>query len=242
MKPHPLHVHPSRFIERGPSAGGAGAGRPAAPSAAVALLVVAAFVLACARVPSPAEMTVLTQAFKLSMDVYAQQKVAAQERFEEANRKRIAAIENNFKFKDPRTNEFIDGWKVAETDVHLLRERFDQTIKNADMLFAYTEKKAEQIQDSALQSRMFDVIKARKSTFLVGAQQSHNAISALEKLIVKGNDLIKAIEILGALNQVDAEGFAKLITEADQRIIEIDALVREGNVLLNSELIKADQK
>ena len=131
---------------------------------------------------------------------------------------------------------------MAETDVHLPRERFDQTIKNADMLFAYTEKKAEQIQDSALQSKMFDVIKARKSAFLVGAQQSHNASSALEKLIVKGNDIIKAIEILGALNQVDAEGFAKLITEADQRIVEIDALVREGNVLLNSELIKADQK
>lgn len=209
-------------------------------NAVCALLVIIGFQLGCARIPSPAEMSVLASGVKLAMEMYQAQRDSGQKSFDEANRKRIAAIENNFKFNDPKTNEFIEKWKVAEVDVHLLRERFDQMIKSADLLFAYSEKKAEQIHDSGLQGRMFDVIKARKSAFLAGAMRSHNAIAAREKAVDKGNDIIKAIEIIGAINQVDAQNFASVLTEADQRAPEIDALVQEGNAILNSELIRSN--
>ena len=157
----------------------------------------------------------------------------ALDRAEDAKRE----IEANMSFSDPRTQRFIDRWRQAEREVIRLRSAFDEVIKKTDFLFAYCEKKMRTIGNESIRNRAATAIARKKEGLTKTAKDTHEVINQLEATIREGNDVISGLEIAGALNSLGDEisTLGDLNTSAKQKLPELDALIKEGSSLLETE-------
>jgi len=105
-----------------------------------------------------------------------------------------------FKYSDPKTQEFIKKWITATEKVNKLKQTFKQLLQKSDELFSLLYKEAKKISDDNLRLQMLSLIRKKEFSFYDRAQNAVKSFLALNRIIQKGNDTIKAIKIAGVLS------------------------------------------
>lgn len=184
-------------------------------------------------------LQVLAFAVKTAVEELSEQRVDTLEAFSAAAEARNEITRDpTLSFSSPKTQDFIDRWKTAESEVRALRRQYNDTLKEADFFFAYAEKKNALIRDSELRERTARAISNKKASFTTEALGSHSAITDLERTIEKGNDMIAALEIAGVLGSISKEvvELRALQERALGKTADIEKLINEGGGLLELEL------
>lgn len=199
-------------------------------------------ILLCFGVVSCSRLTQL-QLFSIALEKclteFGEQGGKTQEELKEAEEaRRLAIVNSRMEFNHPNTRAFISQWKSAEKEVQRQRVRFNEVLESADYLFAYCEKKRDSIKDLSMRRRMTSQIEKRKAVLSQQCVSANKAISALEAIIDKGNDIITSLEITGVLNALDQEiqDLGILEKNAYELAPEINNLAEQGLKILNFEL------
>ena len=140
-----------------------------------------------------------------------------------------------FKYSDPKTQAFIRKWMEATEKVNQLKQTFKQLLQKSDELFSLLYKEARKIQDDNLRLQMLSLIRKKEFNFYERAQNAVRSFLALNRIIQKGNDTIKAIKIAGALSYVDKNLYTQIDTiksDADKVFKQLGDLSKEGETIL----------
>ena len=149
---------------------------------------------------------------------------------------RLAADEL-FKYSSPKTQEFIKHWREAEKKVNQLKETFKTLLQKSDRLFSLLYEEAKSIKDDTLRLNMISLIRKREFIFYDHAQRAIRSFYALNDILQKGEDTIKAIKIAGALQYVDKNLYTQidiLKSDADKVFKQLSTLSEEGNQILST--------
>ncbi len=149
---------------------------------------------------------------------------------------RLAADEL-FKYSSPQTQEFIKRWREAEKKVNQLKETFKTLLQKSDRLFSLLYEEAKSIKDDTLRLNMISLIRKREFIFYDHAQRAIRSFYALNDILQKGEDTIKAIKIAGALQYVDKNLYTQidiLKSDADKVFKQLSTLSEEGNQILST--------
>jgi len=158
--------------------------------------------------------------------------------YSEAEKARGAAHEISFKYRDPRTEAFIRRWSQAELEAKSLQDRIDSTIEAADFFLVYCEYKAQSIHDIALRSRTVEAVETKRNQLIPVIRRVIDGKRPLDQAMQNGRDLISAIEVSGALQEVTSKSkaFDLAIAESLRLMPELKALLEEGRELLDAEM------
>ena len=199
------------------------------------LITASIFQISC----SQTQIEKFTGNLEKAIDAFKKQKEDTEEALKEAEEARIKALEQEIiKYSSSKTKSFIEKWREADQETMNLRVRFNDVIKDADFLFAYCEKKSNIIKDRSLRDKMKGFIRDKKSGFTSEVKKTHVALIALEEAIIRGNDVIISLEIVGSLKAVGEKfkDLGDIYKTATLKLPEIEALIKEGRKLLESDL------
>jgi DNA repair ATPase RecN len=141
-----------------------------------------------------------------------------------------------FKYQDQRTQRFIKEWRRAEDKVKKLIKSYNELVEKANNFFKVLYDEAEKIHDPKLRSQVVALINERKKLFYEKAMRAKSGIEQLVVLMQKGDDLIKAIEIAGALkySEIGKYDFEEFNYRLNQSFEELNSLIQEGKSILGS--------
>lgn len=206
---------------------------------AVGMVVVISLIIGVFSIERKTKYEALANDVVVASKALQEQKENTYDTFVEANQVRNEAIQQpEFKIKSEKTKAFISKWNQTEEEVRQLRKDFDVAVKRGDFFFAYSEKKVLEIRDEDIRTKILAAIKERKSNYAAAAVKTDKAIDTLEEAISKGKDIVAALKIVSVLKQVDEvlAQFDTLHSQAIEKLPEIDALIKEGMNLLDTEL------
>jgi len=199
------------------------------------LMAVSIFQVSC----SQTQIEKFTGNLKKAIEAFEEQKEDTEEALKEAEEARMKALKQTIiKYTSSKTQNFIERWREADRETMNLRVRFNGVIKDADFLFAYCEKKSNIIKDRSLKSKMKGFIQKKKNGFASEVKKTHVALIALEEAIIKGNDVIISLEIVGSLKAVGDKfkDLGNIYRTATLKLPETETLIKEGRKLLESDL------
>lgn len=178
-------------------------------------------------------------ALQKAIEVFEEQKNETDEALKKANEARKKAMDQEIiNHSSPQTKLFIEKWRDAESEVTALRTKFNDVIKSADFFFAYSEKKSRTIREKKLRYKMAEIIQKKKTAFTRQVKKSHAALAALEGAILRGNDIITSLEIVGGLKVINTkiEELGDIYDAAKQKLPETESLIKEGKKIFREEL------
>jgi hypothetical protein len=194
---------------------------------------------ACVGCGSAPEFETYAKALRKALDGLQKQRDTAVSSYNQAEIARNEALsQDDFKFTSKQTRSFVDKWAAAESEVNSLRSRYDELLKAVDLLFAYCFAKCETISDQNMRATMRGAIERHQKRFGSKARNAHQEIDRVARAIGRGKDLIKALEIVGALGALRgmADDLDGLAGSAARLRPSIDELRSEGESLLRLEL------
>ena len=159
--------------------------------------------------------------------------------FKEAIDAQSKAKEVKYVFKNENTKNFIKKWKDAEREVTELREKFvvykDETENFVDNLDTNLDKIKN---DEKLKTRMKEYSKGKAIKMANNITKIEKNLQYLEGSILKGNNLIIALETVSSFNELveDVKEFDSILNTSNDVFIEIDKLVNEGIEVLDKEM------
>jgi hypothetical protein len=168
------------------------------------------------------------------------QKKATRPVVDDAQEKLREAQQVDFRPESAETQAFRREWSSAEASVTQLREKYDEVVKHADFHFGFVEKKISSMSTAEIQDKLSSVVSEKRMRFVDAAKRSNSAIEALEKLVDRGNDIIKALDVINALDAVsdDSVALIGLMDDANSLMPALDELVTVGNSIVDIELGK----
>jgi hypothetical protein len=184
------------------------------------------------------DMSAHAEDLRETLENFADQKGVAQKAYKDAMDAKNTAVTVGLKFKDEKTQIFVDKWKDAADDVSELRERLNDIDTKAELFFVHIDDELDKINDRSLRNKMDEAVETKAKSFAKSLKKADQAIAVLENSISKGDDIITAIKISGALGSVSDQvaELDDLAKSADMKFSEIDALVAEGMNVLTIEL------
>jgi dsDNA-binding SOS-regulon protein len=139
-----------------------------------------------------------------------------------------------FKYQDERTKQFIEEWQKANKKAEDLIDSYNNLLKTADNFFSILKKEAAKIKDEKLRTKIYALIEKKEDEFYKKADEARQSIKRILVIIQKGNDIIKAIEIAGALKNADLLlEEDNLINEMNRTFATLSQLTKEGETLIN---------
>jgi len=139
-----------------------------------------------------------------------------------------------FKYQDERTKQFIEEWQNANKKAEKLIESYRNLVKTADKFFLLLKQEAKQIKDENLRAKIYSLIETKENEFYKKADEAKQGIKQILQIIQKGNDIIKAIEIAGALKNADLLlQEDNLINDLNRTFTTLSQLTKEGEALIN---------
>jgi uncharacterized coiled-coil DUF342 family protein len=193
----------------------------------------------CVGCGSTPEFESYAKALRKALDGLQKQRDTAVSAYNQAECARKEALsQDDFKFTSKQTRSFVDKWAAAESEVRSLRSKYDELLKTADLLFTYCYEKCATISNEKMRSTMRGAIERQQKRFGSKALAAHREIASVARAIGRGKDLIKALEIVGALGALQgmADDLDGLAGSAARLQPSIDDLKSEGESLLRLEL------
>ena len=186
---------------------------------------------------APREPTTIAYAeeFKGALEQFQKDQVKAEDALKQAFKAYDEAKDVLFKYSDPKTQEFIKRWHKAKERAERLKADFRDVLTKADKLFKELYKRANEISDPKLREKMLGLIKERERRFYTKAEEVARSLQRLDQIIRKGDDIVKAIEIAGALNISETE-LDRVQGEIDTTFRNLKLLVQEGEGILGNLL------
>jgi predicted RNase H-like nuclease (RuvC/YqgF family) len=141
-----------------------------------------------------------------------------------------------FKYQDERTQKFIREWRSAEKKVNDLIRSYNELVRKANDFFSVLYREAESIKDQRLRSQVVSYIDERREAFYRKLVRAKEGIEQLKELMERGNDLIKAVEIAGALrySEIGKYDFDQFHRQLNASFEELNSLIQEGKSLLGT--------
>ncbi len=177
--------------------------------------------------------------FKEAIEEFSEQKDTVKNSYKEALDAQSKAKEVKYVFKNENTKNFIRKWKNAEREVVVLREKFvvykDETENFVDNLDTNLDKIKN---DEKLKTRMKEYSKGKAIKMANNITKIEKNLQYLEGSILKGNNLIIALETVSSFNELveDVKEFDSILNTSNDVFIEIDKLVNEGIEVLDKEM------
>ena len=177
--------------------------------------------------------------FKEAIEEFSEQKDTVKNSYKEALDAQSKAKEVKYVFKNENTKNFIKKWKDAEREVTELREKFvvykDETENFVDNLDTNLDKIKN---DEKLKIRMKEYSKGKAIKMANNITKIEKNLQYLEGSILKGNNLIIALETVSSFNELveDVKEFDSILNTSNDVFIEIDKLVNEGIEVLDKEM------
>ena len=177
--------------------------------------------------------------FKEAIEEFSEQKDTVKNSYKEALDAQSKAKEVKYVFKNENTKNFIRKWKNAEREVVVLREKFvvykDETENFVDNLDTNLDKIKN---DEKLKTRMKEYSKGKAIKMANNITKIEKNLQYLEDSILKGNNLIIALETVSSFNELveDVKEFDSILNTSNDVFIEIDKLVNEGIEVLDKEM------
>ena len=177
--------------------------------------------------------------FKNAIQDFSKQKDTVKGAYKEALESQVEAKEVKYVFKNEKTKVFIKKWKNAETEVVTLRDKFDTYKDEAENFVDSLDDSLDRIKnDDALKTKMKNYSKIKATKIAKNILKIDNNLKQLERAILKGNNLIIALETVSSFNQLsqDVDEFDSILNTSNKIFVEIDGLVDEGMTVLDDEL------
>ena len=186
---------------------------------------------------APQQPTTIAYAeeFKGALERFQKDQVKAEDALKQAFEAYEEAKDVLFKYSDPKTQEFIKGWYRAKERAERLKADFREVLTKADTLFKELYRRANEISDPQLREKMLNLIKEREKRFYTKAEEVARSLQRLDQIIRKGDDIVKAIEIAGALNISETE-LDRVQGEIETTFRNLKLLVQEGEGILGNLL------
>lgn len=177
--------------------------------------------------------------FKDAINDFSQQKDTVKSAYKDAIEAQEEAKRVKYVFKNKKTKQFVRKWKTAEQEIVTLKEKFEVYEDQTEIFVDKLDENLDKIKnDEALKDKMkkYSQEKARKMAKNINKIDKN--IKQLESSILKGNNLIIALETVSSFNQLaqDVKEFDSILNSSNKIFTEIDSLVNEGISVLDAEL------
>ncbi|MCK5111290.1 MAG: hypothetical protein KAQ94_07190 [Arcobacteraceae bacterium] len=179
--------------------------------------------------------------FKEAIKDFAKQKETVKDTYKEALNAQSEAKKVKYVFKNEKTKDFINKWKKAEKEIVTLRDKFDVYQEETENFLDGLDENLDKIKnDDKLKTKMKNYSKEKAVKMANNIVKIGNNLKLLENAILKGNNLIIALETVSSFNQLaqDIEEFDSILDTSNQVFTEIDSLINEGISVLDEELIE----
>jgi len=186
---------------------------------------------------APQQPTTIAYAeeFKGALEQFQKDQVKAEDTLKQAFEAYEEAKDVLFKYSDPKTQEFIKRWFKVKEHAERLKADYKEVLTKADTLFKELYRRANEISDPQLREKMLWLIKEREKRFYAKAEEVARSLQRLDQIIRKGDDIVKAIEIAGALNISETE-LDRVQGEIETTFKNLKLLVQEGEEILGNLL------
>jgi len=177
--------------------------------------------------------------FKNALKEFTSQNDTVKSAYKDAISAQTEAKKIKYVFKNEKTKTFISKWKTAENEVSTLREKYTNYKDETENFLDGLDDKLDQIQnDSDLKSKMKRYSKDRALKMAKNIVRMDQNLEKLESSIIKGNNLIIALETVSSFNELsqDIKDFDILLDSSSAIFTELDSLITEGTSVLDSEL------
>ncbi|NQY92804.1 MAG: hypothetical protein HRT43_01450 [Campylobacteraceae bacterium] len=177
--------------------------------------------------------------FKNALKEFTGQNDTVKNAYKDAISAQVEAKKIKYVFKNEKTKVFIAKWKTAENEVTTLRETYSNYKDETENFLDGLDDKLDQIQnDNALKSKMKKFSKKRALKMAKSIVKMDQNLEKLENSIIKGNNLIIALETVSSFNELsqDIKDFDILLDSSSDIFTELDSLIIEGTSVLDSEL------
>ena len=177
--------------------------------------------------------------FKDAINDFSQQKDTVKSAYKDAIQAQDEAKKVKYVFKNEKTKQFVKKWKTAEKEIVTLKEKFEVYKDETENFVDKLDENLNKIKnDETLKDKMkkYSQEKARKMANNINKIEKN--IKQLESSILKGNNLIIALETVSSFNQLaqDVKEFDSILDNSNKIFTQIDALVNEGITVLDAEL------
>jgi len=177
--------------------------------------------------------------FKNALKEFTSQNDTVKSAYKDAISAQTEAKKIKYVFKNEKTKTFISKWKTAENEVSTLREKYSNYKDETENFLDGLDNKLDQIQnDHDLKSKMKKYSKDRALKMAKNIVKMDQNLEKLESSIIKGNNLIIALETVSSFNELsqDIKDFDILLDSSSAIFTELDSLIIEGTSVLDSEL------
>jgi ferritin-like metal-binding protein YciE len=177
--------------------------------------------------------------FKEAIHDFTQQKDTVKDVYKEAVQAQGEAKKVNYVFNNEKTKQFVQKWKKAEHEVNTLREKFETYQEETENFVDQLDDNLDKIQnDNQLKTKMQKYSEEKALKMAENIVKISQNIERLESSIQKGNNLIVALETVSSFNQLsqDVKEFDIVLDSSRKIFKDIDALVKEGEMVLDKEL------
>ena len=177
--------------------------------------------------------------FKEAIKEFSEQKDTVKDSYKEALDAQSKAKEIKYVFKNENTKLFISKWKNAEDEVVVLREKFDVYKDETENFIDNLDTNLDKIKnDEKLKDKMRAYSKDKALKMAKNILKLEKNLKYLENAIVKGNNLIIALETVSSFNELveDVKEFDSILNTSNDVFIDIDKLVNEGIEVLDKEM------
>jgi len=177
--------------------------------------------------------------FKNALKEFTSQNDTVKSAYKDAIEAQSEAKKIKYVFKNEKTKTFISKWKNAEKEVTTLREKYSNYKDETENFLDGLDDKLDQIQnDNDLKSKMKKYSKTRALKMAKNIVKMDVNLEKLENSIIKGNNLIIALETVSSFNELsqDIRDFDILLDASSQIFTELDTLIIEGTTVLDNEL------
>jgi len=177
--------------------------------------------------------------FKEAIKDFSEQKDTVKDSYKEALDAQSKAKEIKYVFKNENTKLFISKWKNAEDEVVVLREKFDVYKDETENFIDNLDTNLDKIKnDEKLKDKMRAYSKDKALKMAKNILKLEKNLKYLEDAIVKGNNLIIALETVSSFNELveDVKEFDSILNTSNDVFVEIDSLINEGIQVLDKEM------
>ena len=177
--------------------------------------------------------------FKEAIKDFSEQKDTVKDSYKEALDAQSKAKEIKYVFKNENTKLFISKWKNAEDEVVVLRDKFDVYKDETENFIDNLDTNLDKIKnDEKLKDKMRTYSKDKVLKMAKNILKLEKNLKYLEDAIVKGNNLIIALETVSSFNELveDVKEFDSILNTSNDVFIDIDKLVNEGIEVLDKEM------
>ena len=177
--------------------------------------------------------------FKEAIKEFSEQKDTVKDSYKEALDAQSKAKEIKYVFKNENTKLFISKWKNAEDEVVVLRDKFDVYKDETENFIDNLDTNLNKIKnDEKLKDKMRAYSKDKALKMAKNILKLEKNLKYLENAIVKGNNLIIALETVSSFNELveDVKEFDSILNTSNDVFIDIDKLVNEGIEVLDKEM------